>query len=218
MKVKICGITNLEDAQAAIEAGADLLGFVFYPKSPRYIEPKTAAAIIDTLTTQDATRNTQHVGVFVDEPINRVREILDQCRLDLAQLHGSEPPAEVRMLQPRAYKALRPRQRGDAEAVAATYAPVMDISPDRPAFLIDAYHPWQFGGTGETTDWSAAKVLAWRFPVLLAGGLTADNVAEAIRIVEPWGVDVSSGVEAEPGKKDHGKVRAFIEAAKSAGV
>ena len=122
------------------------------------------------------------------------------------------------MLQPWAYKAIRPRQRGDAEAAAATYAPVMDISPARPAFLIDAYHPWHFGGTGETTDWSAAKVLAWRFPILLAGGLTPENVAEAVRIVEPWGVDVSSGVEVEPGRKDHGKVRAFVEAAKSVAV
>ncbi|MFQ5592560.1 MAG: phosphoribosylanthranilate isomerase [Anaerolineae bacterium] len=222
MKVKICGITNLEDAQAAIEAGADLLGFIFYPKSPRYVEPETAAAIIEALARQHAVpstqypiSNTQYAGVFVDEPVHRVRDILDQCHLDLAQLHGSEPPVEVRLLQPRAYKALRPRQRGDAEAAAATYAPVMDISPDRPAFLIDAYHPWQFGGTGETTDWSAAKVLAWRFPVLLAGGLTPDTVADAIRVVEPWGVDVSSGVEAEPGKKDHRKVRAFIKAVRS---
>ncbi len=216
MKVKICGITNLEDAQAAIEAGADLLGFVFYPKSPRYVEPETAATIIEALTTQYAVRNTQYVGVFVDEPVHRVRQILDQCRLDLAQLHGSEPPIEVRMLQPRAYKAIRPKQRGDAEAAVATYAPVMEISPDRPAFLVDAYHPWKVGGTGETTDWIAAKVLAWRFPVLLAGGLTPENVADAIRVVEPWGVDVSSGVEAEPGKKDHGKVRAFVEAVRSA--
>ncbi len=215
MKVKICGITNLEDAQAAIEAGADLLGFVFYPKSPRYVEPETTATIIEALTTQYATCNTQYVGVFVDEPVHRVRQILDQCRLDLAQLHGSEPPVEVRMLQPRAYKAIRPKQRGDAEAAVATYAPVMEIFPDRPAFLVDAYHPWKVGGTGETTDWIAAKVLAWRFPVLLAGGLTPENVADAIRVVEPWGVDVSSGVEAEPGKKDHGKVRAFVEAAKS---
>jgi len=218
MKVKICGITNLKDAQAAIEAGADLLGFVFYPKSPRYVEPETAAAIISKLTTHYPLPTTHYVGVFVDEPVHRVREILDQCHLDLAQLHGSEPPVEVRMLQPQAYKAIRPRQRGDAEAAAATYAPVMDISPDRPAFLIDAYHPWQFGGTGQTTDWSAARVLAWRFPILLAGGLTPGNVAEAIRIVEPWGVDVSSGVEAEPGRKDHGKVRAFVEAAKSVAV
>lgn len=215
MKIKICGITNLEDAQVAIEAGADLLGFIFYPKSPRYVEPETVAAIIDALTTHYTLRTTQYVGVFVDEPVDRIREILDQCRLDLAQLHGSEPPVEVRMLQPHAYKAIRPKQRGDAEAAVATYAPAMDVSPDRPAFLVDAYHPWKFGGTGETTDWIAAKVLAWRFPILLAGGLTPDNVADAVRVVEPWGVDVSSGVEAEPGKKDHAKVRAFVEAVRN---
>jgi phosphoribosylanthranilate isomerase len=215
MKVKICGITNVEDAQMAIEAGADLLGFIFYPKSPRYVEPGAVATILDELTSRYAIRDTQFVGVFVDEPVNRVREILDQCHLDLAQLHGSEPPAEVRMLQPRAYKAIRPKQRGDAEAMAATFAPVMDISLERPAFLIDAYHSWKFGGTGATTDWMAARVLARRFPILLAGGLTPDNVIDAIRTVEPWGVDVSSGVEAAPGKKDHAKVHAFIEAAKS---
>lgn len=214
-KVKICGITNLEDAEVAIEAGADLLGFIFYSKSPRYVEPDTAAGIVEALNTQDARRTAQYVGVFVDEHVDRVREIIEQCKLDLVQLHGSEPPVEVRMLQPRAYKAIRPKQRGDAEAAVATFSPVMEISPDRPAFLVDAYHPWKFGGTGATTDWIAAKVLAWRFPILLAGGLTPDNVSEAIEVVEPWGVDVSSGVEAEPGKKDHAKVRAFIETAKS---
>ncbi|MFQ5854571.1 MAG: phosphoribosylanthranilate isomerase [Anaerolineae bacterium] len=226
MKVKICGITNLEDARAAIEAGADMLGFVFYPTSPRYVEPETAATIIDALITDHTSRiphpasriPAQFVGVFVDEQVSRVREILDLCHLHLVQLHGSEPPAEVRMLQPWAYKALRPRQRGDAEAAVATYAPVTGTSPNRPAFLIDAYHPWQFGGTGETTDWIAAKVVAWRYPILLAGGLIPENVADAIRLVEPWGVDVSSGVEAEPGKKDHRKVQAFIEAAKSVDV
>lgn len=221
-KVKICGITNLGDAEVAIEAGADLLGFIFYPKSPRYVEPETAAGIIDNLNThhvplrqaQDAARTTQYVGVFVDEPAERVREIIEQCHLDLAQLHGSEPPAEVRMLQPQAYKAIRPQQRGDAEAAVATFASVIEVSPERPAFLVDAYHPWKFGGIGETSDWVAAKVIARRFPVLLAGGLTPENVVEAIRAAEPWGVDVSSGVEVEPGKKDHAKVRAFIEAAK----
>lgn len=224
MRVKICGITNLEDAQVAIEAGADLLGFIFYPKSPRYVEPDTAAGIISNLKTQyaplrqaqDAARTTQYVGVFVDEHVNRVREIIEQCKLDLVQLHGSEPPVEVRMLQPHAFKAIRPKQRGDAEAAVATYAPVMDISADRPAFLIDAHHPWKFGGTGETSDWIAAKVVAWRFPIILAGGLTPENVVQAIEVAEPWGVDTSSGVEAEPGKKDHAEVRAFIEAAKSA--
>lgn len=222
-KVKVCGITNLADAEVAVEAGADLLGFIFYPKSPRYVEPDTAAGIIDHLNThhaplrqaQDAARTTQYVGVFVDEHVNRVREIIQQCHLDLAQLHGSEPPAEVRMLQPHAFKAIRPKQRGDAEAAVATFASVIDISDNKPAFLIDAYHPWRFGGTGETTDWIAAKVIARRVPILLAGGLTPDNVADAIRVAEPWGVDVSSGVEAEPGKKDHAQVRAFIEAAKS---
>lgn len=215
-RVKICGITNLDDALAAIEAGADLLGFVFYPPSPRYVEPSVVARITGELITHYAPLATQLVGVFVDEPVARVREIMARCHLDLAQLHGSEPPVEVRMLQPFAYKAIRPRQRGDAEAAVATYAPVMQISDDRPAFIVDAHHPWRLGGTGQTTDWIAAKVLAWRYPVLLAGGLTPENVAAAIELVEPWGVDVSSGVEAEPGRKDHQKIRVFVEAARAA--
>ncbi len=216
MKIKICGITQLKDAQMAIEAGADLLGFIFYPKSPRYIEPPAAAAIVQDLITHNVVGATRLVGVFVDEPVGRVREIVAQCRLDLVQLHGSEPPVEVRMLQPYAFKALRPRQRGDAEAMVATFAPLMEMHPDRPAFLVDAYHPWKMGGTGHTADWIAAKVIARRFPILLAGGLTATNVAEAIQLVNPWGVDTSSGVEAEPGKKDPVKVRDFIQAAREA--
>lgn len=218
IRVKICGITNLDDALAAIEAGADLLGFVFYPQSPRYIEPDAAARITEALIDCYTPLPVQLVGVFVDEPVARVREIMAQCHLDLAQLHGSEPPVEVRMLQPFAYKAIRPRQRGDAEAAVATYAPVMQISDDRPAFIVDAYHPWRVGGTGQTTDWIAAKVLAWRYPILLAGGLTPENVVAAIEIVEPWGVDVSSGVEVTPGRKDHRRMRAFVEAAKSVEV
>jgi len=213
-RVKICGITNLDDALAAIEAGADLLGFVFYPQSPRYVEPKAVARITEELIDRHAPLSARLVGVFVDEPVARVREIMAQCHLHLAQLHGSEPPVEVRMLQPFAYKAIRPKQRGDAEAAVATYAPVMQLSEDRPAFLIDAYHPWRPGGTGQVTDWIAAKVLAWRFPILLAGGLTPENVAAAVQIVQPWGVDVASGVEAAPGRKDHRKIRAFIDAVK----
>lgn len=215
MNVKICGITSLEDACVAVEAGADLLGFICYAKSSRYVEPDTIAEIIDRLNADFSERRPTYVGVFVDETVRQVDHLLDTCSLDLAQLHGSEPPVEVRTLQPRAFKAIRPRQRGDAEAAVATYAPVMQIAPGRPAFLIDAYHPWRFGGTGETTDWIAAKVVARRYPILLAGGLTPANVAEAVRIVAPWGVDVSSGVEVEPGRKDHDEVRAFVQAAKS---
>jgi phosphoribosylanthranilate isomerase len=221
MNVKICGITNLEDAHVAVEAGADLLGFICYARSPRYVEPETIAEIIDRLNADlgaRASRRPRYVGVFVDETVRQVHHLLETCGLDLAQLHGSEPPVEVRALQPHAFKAIRPRQRGDAEATVSTYAPVMQTAlaaTDRPAFLIDAYHPWRFGGTGEITDWIAAKVVARRYPILLAGGLTRTNVAEAVRIVEPWGVDVSSGVESEPGRKDHDEVRAFVQAAKT---
>lgn len=220
MNVKICGITNLADARVAVEAGADLLGFICYAHSPRYIEPEKIAEIIGELNASGKLgvgRRPRYVGVFVDEAVDRVKHLLETCSLDLAQLHGSEPPVELRALQPHAYKAIRPRQRGDAETAAATYAPAIQseaASADQPAFLIDAYHPWRLGGTGETTDWIAAKVLARRYPILLAGGLTPTNVGAAIRVAEPWGVDVSSGVEIEPGRKDHAKVREFIRAAK----
>lgn len=227
VRVKICGITNPEDGIVAAEAGADLLGFVFYPKSPRYVTPERAREIIAGL--RDAARSsssltaagtivagTRFVGVFVDEPVENVRRIMDQCGLDLAQLHGSEPPAEVKLLAPRAYKALRPKHWADVYASVGTYRDAVTVRDDRPAFLIDAYHPWKFGGTGEEADRRAARMVAAQFPILLAGGLTPENVAAAIAYVEPWGVDVSTGVESAPGKKDAEKVRAFIAAASHA--
>ncbi|NOZ06948.1 MAG: phosphoribosylanthranilate isomerase [Chloroflexi bacterium] len=214
-RIKICGLTNEEDALVAAEAGADFLGFVFYPKSPRYVKPEQVQKIVASLHARRTACPTL-VGVFVDEPVQRVRETLDFCALDLAQLHGSEPPVELRLLAPRAYKALRPQTRGDAEAFVATYQADLPDEPDMPQFLLDAYHPWVPGGTGKQADWHAAIVISRRFRVLLAGGLRPDNVAEAIAAVRPWGVDVSSGVEREPGKKDHRKVRDFVRAVRNA--
>jgi len=221
VRVKICGITNLEDGIVAAEAGADLLGFVFYPKSPRYVTPERAREIIMALhevirsrrNSTAAGTQLRLVGVFVDEPVDMVRRIMDRCGLDLAQLHGSEPPIEIKLLAPRAYKALRPKHWADAYASVGTYRDVVTVRDDRPAFLIDAYHPWKFGGTGAAADRRAARMVAAKYPILLAGGLTPENVAAAIASVEPWGVDVSSGVEMSPGKKDAEKVRAFIAAA-----
>ncbi len=212
VRVKICGITNLDDAILAAEAGADFLGFVFYPKSPRYVTPETARDLIAAL--RGSRLAPRFVGVFVDEPVDNVRRIMDLCGLDLAQLHGSEPPLEVQMLAPRAYKALRPKHWADAYAAVGAYQASVPMRDDQPAFLIDAYHPWQFGGTGEEADQRSARLVAARFPILLAGGLTPENVRAAIENVRPWGVDVSSGVEAAPGKKDAEKVRAFIATAR----
>jgi phosphoribosylanthranilate isomerase len=220
LRVKICGITNLDDALLATEAGADLLGFILYLKSPRYVQPDQVQGIVAHL--RSLTIRPLLVGVFVDEPVEQVQRTLDECGLDLAQLHGSEPPAEVALLAPRAYKALRPQTRGEGEAAVAAYAgSIVGVGlnpglPDRPEFLIDAYHPWRFGGTGEVADWHAARVIARRYRILLAGGLTPGNVGQAIAEVRPWGVDVSSGVEAAPGRKDPAQVRAFIAAAQRA--
>ena len=221
-RVKICGLTNLEDAQAAMEAGADLLGFIFYEKSPRYVDPRTVASIVGTL--RHASLSTLHpppstlhppplfVGVFVNPSLEQVTQMLNHCDLDLAQLHGEEDPELLALLARRAFKALRPRSVVEAEADASRYA---RFGPDGgPDLLVDAYHPDNRGGTGQAGDWNLAAGLAQRYRLLLAGGLTPGNVANAIRQVRPWGVDVASGVEAAPGRKDHTQVRTFIAAAK----
>ncbi len=210
MYIKICGITNLADARVAVEAGADMLGFVFYEKSPRYIAPECAREI--ALVTRHLSPVT-FVGVFVNESLARVRAIMDIAQLDLAQLHGDEPAEMVRALSPRAYKALRPRDAAEARAAIETYRAVVDGSA--PAFIVDAFDAKQFGGTGARGDWNIAADIAREFPILLAGGLNAENVADAIRAVAPWGVDVSSGVERAPGLKDHAMVREFVRNAKS---
>jgi phosphoribosylanthranilate isomerase len=208
MKVKICGITNLDDAQAALAAGADLLGFNFYPKSPRYIAPQKAREIAAQIRSDDPRRLL--VGVFVNSPLEEVRSILASAQIDLAQLHGDEPVRVLEQLNGRGFKALRPTSEEEAALDAEWFAP---YGPNAPVLLVDAYRKDQYGGTGHTADWSIATKLAQRYPILLAGGLTPENVAEAVSQVRPWGVDVASGVEVSPGKKDAGKMRAFVERA-----
>lgn len=214
MLVKICGITHLDDALMAVEAGADLLGFICYPKSPRYIPPVDIAAILAAMHSSQARIRT--VGVFVNESLANVRHILQQTGLDLAQLHGDEPPAFVQELAGRAFKALRPTTLAKAASDASDYAPLGP--PSGPDLLIDAYHPRAYGGTGRQGDWRIAASLARRYRILLAGGLTPANVAEAIAQVQPWGIDVSSGVEQVPGIKNPTAVRALITAAKNASL
>lgn len=210
--VKICGITNREDALAAAEAGADLLGLIFYSKSPRYVRPERAVDIVDILRKEYPV--VKSVGVFVDEPVERVRAIMQQCKLDLLQLHGAEEPEMVRYFSPHAYKSLRPRDEVEALDLLTRYRRVVNGS--RPAFIVDAFSPTQHGGTGTRADWTIAHEIAREFPILLAGGLAPENVEAAIADVQPWGVDVSSGVERAPGLKDHAKVRRFVEIAKHA--
>ncbi len=205
MKVKICGITNLEDAQAAIEAGADLLGFNFYRRSARYVEPRVARSIVEQI--RSGVSRPQLIGVFVNSSALEIQSIWREVDLDQAQLHGDES-AEM-LTQVTGFKAVRPQSTEEAEKQAKTYA-----VESEPALLIDAYRTGEYGGTGQVGDWSLAATIAKQYPILLAGGLTPDNVAEAIRQVQPWGVDVASGVEAAPGKKDAAKMRAFVAAAR----
>lgn len=208
--VKICGLTNLEDALAAAEAGADLLGFILYPKSPRYVTPEMVAAIVAGVRAATPTPP-RSVGVFVNESTAQVLTTLAQTGLDLAQLHGDEAADDLLALHGRGFKAVRPTGLEDALALAQEYA----SSGAGPDLLIDAYDAHAYGGTGQRADWAAAAIVAQRVPhLLLAGGLTPEHVAAAVQAVRPWGVDVASGVEQAPGRKDHAKVRAFITAAK----
>lgn len=207
MKTKICGITTLDDAQAAVEAGADILGFVFYPNSPRYISPGDCASLVDGLSARGHSMVT--VGVFVNESVEMVYEILDICGLDLAQLHGDETENELKKLKGKAYKAVRPRSMDEANMLFQRYAGVGVASP---GLLLDAYRVDHYGGTGTYADWNICAQLSRRTPLLLAGGLRAENVKEALEVVKPWGVDVSSGVESSPGEKDWRKLHAFVGA------
>ncbi|MBC8254599.1 MAG: phosphoribosylanthranilate isomerase [Ardenticatenia bacterium] len=233
VKVKICGITNLADAQAAVTSGADLLGFIFVPKSPRYATAGKVRDILDGIELVQASVLT--VGVFVNESPGAITQTLDFCGLDLAQLHGEEPPSMLGLsdgptqpaedrdqfpLRGRAYRALRPCSLDEAMTSARRYAlpPRLQGGGRLPAFLLDAHHPHLRGGAGQTGDWRLAALLADRYPLLLAGGLTPANVAQAVHTVHPWGVDGASGVEELPGQKDHAALRAFVAAARDAQV
>jgi phosphoribosylanthranilate isomerase len=208
MNIKICGITTLEDALAAVEAGADMLGFNFYPPSPRYIEPTACAAMIAALRKHGAP--TTMVGVFVNMPPDRVAAIMDECGLNLAQLSGDEPPGDLVMSGERAFKGIRPKDAAEAMILAGRY--VVRNAP--PVLLVDASTgAGQFGGTGQVGDWDAAAKVAAAHPILLAGGLHPENVGAAIEAVQPWGVDVASGVESSPGRKDEATMRDFVRAA-----
>jgi phosphoribosylanthranilate isomerase len=214
-RIKICGITNVADARCAVQAGADFLGFIFYPPSPRYVTPEQAAGIVGTIQETFRARAPLSVGVFVDEPVDRVREVLGVAKLDVAQLHGNESPEQVQQLGRPAFKALRPQSLAEAEAALATYRPVLLDDETLPQLLVDAYHPHAYGGTGTQADLWLAEALARRVRLLLAGGLTPETVGAVIRQVRPWGVDVSSGVERQKGVKDHARVQKFVEAVRA---
>jgi phosphoribosylanthranilate isomerase len=197
-KIKICGITNIEDALAAVEYGADALGFVFYSKSPRSVTAATAKKIISSIPPA-----VKAVGVFVDKEKKELEQIASFAGLDIVQLHGSEPP-EYCDMEREIIKAIRVNDLSDL-------APLNHYSSVS-TFLLDTYSPAEIGGTGQIFNWEIA-VEAKKFGrIILAGGLTPENIEEAIKRVHPYGVDVSSGVEGnEKGKKDHKKLQLFIE-------
>ncbi|HZI11809.1 MAG TPA: phosphoribosylanthranilate isomerase [Myxococcus sp.] len=205
VKVKVCGVTRLEDARGAWEAGADALGLNFYPKSPRCVDVATAAALARTRPVLGAV-----VGVFVNAPADEIRAKVRECGLTAVQLHGDEPPEACAGFGVPVIKALRVRGPEDV-ALARTYLGVGDVA----GLLLDGAAPG-YGGGGVGFDWSLVAGLAGSgTPVLVAGGLTPANVAEAVRATRPYGVDVASGVESAPGIKDLDAVRAFIRHAKS---
>ena len=218
--VKICGITNLQDARLAVEAGADAIGFVFYRKSPRKIEAKAVRAIVEKIS-----EPVEKVGVFVDETPTQIHETVSAAGLTAVQLqgrnlvdsvmNGAESPAEL---------------LGVGKVIAAVGGESLKtggvlISQDAPekifALLFDSQANGVVGGTGTAFDWQGTRgmiqVISLKLPVIVAGGLTAGNVTQAIRLLKPFGVDVSSGVEAKPGKKDPAKIAAFVQAVRSAG-
>lgn len=201
MMLKVCGITRLTDALHAAREGATALGFVFWPKSPRYVAPERAAEIIAELPSA-----VTKVGVFVNEPVDSIRAVVAAAGLDVVQLHGDEPPAYGDAL---GFPVLRSVTLEDAAAAMTAWPVTVPL-------LLDAADRQRRGGTGTRVDWTRAALLARQRRVILAGGLTPENVGEAVDTVNPFGVDVSSGVEETPGVKDFAKVTRFLVNARDA--
>jgi phosphoribosylanthranilate isomerase len=197
VKVKICGLTNYRDAAAAMDMGADILGFNFYPESPRFITKDMAMEIINKLPAF-----VDIAGVFVNESFDKVQETVSQCQLDWVQLHGDESPEFCRVflsLNVKTMKALRVRDQADIDKANSFFTD---------AILLDAFHPEKYGGTGLTFDWNIIGHIGKR--VFLAGGINPDNAAAAIEL-GVYGIDVCSGIESQPGKKDHKKMRKLFD-------
>jgi phosphoribosylanthranilate isomerase len=203
VKIKICGITNLDDALLAAELGADALGFIFYPKSPRKVAPEAAREIIAQLPPLVVS-----VGVFVDEAAAVVRDLADRVGLDWIQAHGQESPEYCRNLGRRVIKGFRIKDESSLHELEAFRGAAQ-------AFLLETYKKGRVGGTGEIFDWRLAREAKKFGRIILAGGLTPKNVAQAIATAQPQAVDTASGTEAVPGKKDPAKLRAFFKAVRS---
>lgn len=214
LKVKICGIKTIEAARTAAEAGADLLGLVFYPPSPRYLSNEAASTLVQEIN--KLARRPKLVGLFVNVPQAEMVAAIERYGLDYLQLSGDEGPeecAELAQLRP-VIRALRLPARIVPEEALALATPFGQL--DNLTLLLDTHKSGMYGGTGQTGDWTAALAVAQAFPTVLAGGLTPENVGEAVSQVQPWGVDVSSGVEKTGtlGEKDSGKIIQFIKAAR----
>ena len=201
MFVKVCGITRLTDALHAVKQGATALGFVFWPRSPRYVTPERAREIIAELPSSVMT-----IGVFVNESIDGIRDVVKKTGITTVQLHGDEPPVYADVLGSPLLRSVTVDEAADA----------CGAWPAETVFLVDAHDRVRRGGTGGTVDWTRAADVAKVWRVVLAGGLTPENVAEAIATVRPYGVDVSTGVEISPGVKDFDKVARFVASARSA--
>ncbi len=208
LRVKICGIRSAEHAREVANAGADYIGLVFYPPSSRAVTADEAAAITRTLRmrTEFSLHTPKTVGVFVNEPPEKINAVVEQCGLDLVQLSGDESPEVCQAVAVPVLKAVRPRSAEDLDKLAAYRPKVL-------AFLLDTVVPGAWGGTGKVGDWLLASEMARRYPTMLAGGLTPENVGAAVQAVQPWGVDVSSGVETN-GQKDVGKILDFMSKAR----
>ena len=201
VRIKICGITNVEDALLSVDLGANALGFVFYKGSKRYIEPDNAKSIISKLPPFVTT-----VGVFANQELDELKKIKEKAGFDAFQLHGDESPDFCMKLEGKIIKAIRIKESIDPKEVESYSAQ---------AILFDNYSAEAYGGTGETFRWEILKGFDTSKKIILSGGLTPENVAQAISIVNPYAVDVSTGVEEIPGKKDPGKLKKFIEAARN---
>ena len=201
VKVKVCGMTSLKDTLVAVEEGADAVGFIFYKKSPRSVTMKTVREIVLELPPFVDT-----VGVFVDETAEQINKIADYCNLDIIQLHGDESPTFCKKIRRKVIKAFRIKDMQSVKKLSS-----FQVS----GFLLDTFSENLHGGTGKVFDWNLALPAKKFGPVIMAGGLTPNNVQQAVRQIRPYGVDVCSGVESEPGIKDHKKVRAFLNNAKA---
>ena len=201
VKVKICGMTNLKDVKVAVDGGVDAVGFIFYKKSPRSVTMQAVRKIVLELPPF-----VDSVGVFVNETAEQINKIADHCKLDRVQLHGNESPTFCKKIRRRVIKAIRVKDIQSLKKLS-----------DYPvnSFLLDTFSEDQYGGTGKVFDWNLAYPAKKYGPIILAGGLTPNNVRQAIQRIQPYGVDVCSGVESQPGIKDHKKMQAFLKNVKA---